>query len=45
MTAKMAKIEGDPDQPYRNSAQAIAHVAEMFDLAHVELAKRQAAAA
>jgi alanine dehydrogenase len=35
-----AKIAGNPDQPYRNPAQAIAHLAGMFDLATVQLRKR-----
>jgi hypothetical protein len=33
LTRRFAKIRGEADQPYRNAAQAIGHVAEMFHLA------------
>lgn len=40
LTRNFAKIRGEPDQPYRSAAQAIAHVGEMFHLAEEELKKR-----
>jgi hypothetical protein len=40
LTRNFAKIRGMPDQPYRNAAQAIGHVAHMFQLAEEQLKKR-----
>jgi hypothetical protein len=37
LTRNFAKVRGDPDQPYRDAAQAIGHLAEMFHLAEENL--------
>jgi hypothetical protein len=40
LTRRFANIRGEADQPYRNAAQAIGHVADMFHLAEEDLKKR-----
>jgi hypothetical protein len=41
LTRNFAKTRGDSvDQPYRDSAQAIRHLAEMYHLAEENLKKR-----
>lgn len=40
LTRNFAKVRGAPDQPYRNAAQAIGHLADMFNLAEETLKKR-----